>query len=90
MEIAMTAVALVWNHVVILNQPNESDSMSHPGLVSLRQAVKDGLVSIADAIESKHYRQAELLVADEASSEYVRLTTVRFNELQLLSAGIDS
>jgi len=89
MEISMTAGALVWNHVAILNQPNESDSTSHPGLVSLRQAVKDGLVSIAEAIENKHSRQAERLVADDASSEYVRLTTVRFNELQLLSAGID-
>jgi multidrug resistance protein MdtO len=90
MQMSMTAVALVWNHVAILNEPDENDSKSHPGLASVRQAVREGLFSIADAIEQEHSTETERLVADESSSEYVRLTILRFNELQLLSAAIDS
>ena len=88
MEVSMTAVALVWNHVAILNEPDESDSKSNPGLASVRQAVREGLSSIADAIEKEHSMETERLVADESSSEYERLTILRFNELQLLSAAL--
>lgn len=90
MQMSMTAVALVWNHAAILNEPDESDSKSHLALVSLRQTVKRGLSSIAEAIEKKRSTEMERLVADESSSEYVRLTILRFNELQLLSAAFDS
>ena len=37
----------------------------------------------------KSIDETERIVADESSSEYVRLTIVRFNELQLLSAAFD-
>lgn len=90
MQMSMTAVALVWNHVAILDEPDENDSKSHPGLASVRQAVREGLFSIADAIEKEHSTETERLMADESSSEYVRLTILRFNELQLLSAAFDS
>jgi multidrug resistance protein MdtO len=90
MQMSMTAVALVWNHVAILNEPDESDSKSKPALASVRQAVREGLLCIADAIEKEHSTETERLVADESSSEYVRLTILRFNELQLLSAALDS
>jgi multidrug resistance protein MdtO len=90
MQMSMTAVALVWNHVAILNEPDDGDSRSHPELASVRQAVREGLFSIADAIEREHSTEMERLVADESSSEYVRLTIARFNELQLLSAAFDS
>jgi hypothetical protein len=90
MKISMTAVALVWNHVALLNEQDEDDSSSHRALASLRQTVKEGLSSIADAIENKRSTEMERLVADESSSEYVRLTVLRFNELRLLSAAFDS
>jgi multidrug resistance protein MdtO len=90
MKMSMAAVALVWNHVAILNEPDENDSKSHPGLASVRQAVREGLLSIADAIEREHSTKTEYLTAVESSSEYVRLTILRFNELQLLLATFDS
>jgi multidrug resistance protein MdtO len=89
MQMSMTAVALVWNHAAILNELNGNDSRSHP-LEGLRQVVKEGLLSIADAIEKKRSVETERLVADEASSESVRLTISRFNELQVLSGAVDS
>jgi len=89
MQMSMAAVALVWNHVAILNEPDENDSKSHPKLASVRQAVREGLFSVADAIEKGHSTETGRLVADESSSEYVRLTILRFNELQLLSAEFD-
>jgi multidrug resistance protein MdtO len=90
MQMSMTAVALVWNHVAILNDPDENDSKSHPRLASVRAAVRDGLFSIADAIEKERPAVTPRLMADESSSEYLRLTIVRFNELQLLSAAFDT
>ncbi len=90
MQMSMTAVALVWNHVAILNDLSQSDSRSHPALASLRRVVQEGLSSIADAIEKKRPAETERLAADESSSEYVRLTISRFNELQLLSGAVDS
>ena len=56
----------------------------------MRQTVREGLVSIADALEKEHSTEMERLVTDESSSEYVRLTILRFNELQVLSAAFDS
>jgi multidrug resistance protein MdtO len=90
MQMSMTAVALAWNHVASRDEPDENDSKSIPAPVSLRQAVEKGLASIADAIERKRSMQAEPLVADESSSEYVKLTISRFNELLLLSDAFDS
>jgi hypothetical protein len=46
-------------------------------------------VSLCACVLWEHDRN-ERLVAEESSSEYVRLTIVRFNELQLLSAAFDS
>ena len=90
MQMSMTAVALVWNHVAIVDEPDENDSKSNPGITRIRQAVKEGLVSIADALGKEHSTEMERLVADESSSEYLRLTLLRFNELQSLSAALDS
>lgn len=90
MQMSMTAVALVWNHVAILDESDESDAKSNPRLASVRQAVREGLFSIADAIEKEHSMETERLVADGSSSEYAKLTILRFNELQLLSAALDS
>jgi multidrug resistance protein MdtO len=90
MQMSMTVVALVWNHVAILNELDESDSNSQPELASVRQAVREGLLSIAEAIEKKQSIEKERLVADGSSSEYLRLTILRFNELQSLSAAFDS
>lgn len=90
MQMSMTAVAIVWNHAAIPSESNDSDPKSDAALVSLRQAVQEGLSSIADAIEKKRPTETVRLVADESSSEYVRLTISRFNELQLLSGAVDS
>jgi len=90
MQMSMTAVALVWNHVAIVEEPDENDSKSNPGIMSVRQAVKERLVSIADALGKEHSTEMEPLVAGESNSEYLRLTLLRFNELQSLSAALDS
>ena len=88
MQMSMTAVALVWNHAAYFDELDENDSRGR-ALVSLRQDVEQGLSSMADAVEKKHSTTAELLVADESGSEYVRLTIARFNELQSMSAAFD-
>ena len=84
-QMSITAVALAWNHVVFLGEMDEDDSRSRPAPVSLRQAVEQGLSSMADAVEKKHSIETERLMADESGSEYVKLTIARFNELQSLS-----
>ncbi len=89
MRMSTTAVALVWNHATFLDEPDEDDAQSRPALVSLRQAIEQGLSSIAEAVEKKHPAEAERLVADESGSEYVRLTIARFNELRSLSLSFD-
>src|SRR5262249_12775183 len=90
MQMSMIALVLLWNHVSILNETDENDSKSNPGLASVRQAVRKRLFSIADAIEKEHSMETERLIADESGSEYARLTILRFNELQLLAAAFDS
>ena len=54
MQVSMTAVALVWNHVSFSNERGDQDSQSHPALAGLRQAVEDGLSSISDAVQKRH------------------------------------
>jgi multidrug resistance protein MdtO len=90
MQISMTAVALVWNHAALLYESDEDNSRGLPALVSFRQAVENGLSSIADAVEKNQSTNAELLVADESGSEYVRLTIARYNEIHKLSHSFDS
>ena len=58
-------------------------------LSKLRLAVETGLGSVADAVEQKRPTKMEPLAADSPSSEYMRLTILRFNELQSLSATAD-
>ncbi len=90
MQMSMTAVALVWNHVAILDELHEDNSKSHPGLAHLRRTVREGLDSIANAIEKEYSMETQPLVAGESSSEYERLTILRFNELQSSAAAFDS
>jgi len=90
MQMSLTTVALVWNHAATLDQREGGDSMSDAPLVALRQTVKEGLSSIADEVQKKRRGETEPLAANEASSEYVRLTISRFNELRILSAAFDS
>ena len=90
MQMSITAVALIWNHTALLNEPDESNSKSDPALISLRQRVQEGLTSIAEAIEKERSMETKHQVANEYSSEYARLTISRFNELQLLAAAFDS
>ncbi|PWT97350.1 MAG: fusaric acid resistance protein [Terriglobia bacterium] len=88
MQISMTAVALVWNQAAILNEPDESELKSHPAILGLRESIKEGLSSLADALEENRSAETVRLAADGFSSEYVRLTISRFNELQSLSAAL--
>jgi hypothetical protein len=90
MQMSMTAVALVWNHAAGLCELEEDRLRGHPALVRLRQTLVEGLSSTADAIEKKHPASAEPVVGGESDSEYVRLTIARFNELQSMSAAVDS
>jgi multidrug resistance protein MdtO len=90
MQMSMMAVALAWNHVALLHDPDEDNSRSLPELVSFRQAIENGLSSIADAIEKNHSTNAEPLVANESGSEYLRLTIARYNEIHSLSLSFDS
>ena len=70
------------------NRPQERGA-NRPALVSFRQAVENGLSSIADAVEKNQSPNVEPLV-DEGGSEYVRLTIARFNELYSSSLSFDS
>lgn len=90
MQISMKAVALVWNHVAVLPEVGvDSSSKSRSGIASLRQQVTEGLSSIAEALEKRRSAKTTPLVAHEPSSEYERLTILRFNELQQACTSLD-
>ena len=90
MQMSMTAVALVWNHAAGLYELERDRASGHSAMGGFRQTLAERLSSIADAVENRHPASAEPLVAGESDSEYVRLTIARFNELQSMSAAVDS
>jgi multidrug resistance protein MdtO len=90
MRMSMTAVALVWNHVPFIDNPENDESEGRPARVRLRQSVEQGLLAIADVVQQQRSADTAGAVAAEDCSEYAGLTVARFNELRALAVSFDS
>jgi multidrug resistance protein MdtO len=90
MQMSMSAVALVWNHAAGLYELEGDRGPGRLVLAGFRQTLAERLSSIGDAVEKRHPASVEPLVGGDSDSEYMRLTIARFNELQSLSAAVDS
>ena len=96
MRISMTAVALVWNHAVLLHQEDEGDSFVHPSLVALRGAIVERLSSISNGLSPQGVLDEPEMVATqhletpphEHQSEYTRNLIARYDELNLLADSL--
>jgi multidrug resistance protein MdtO len=97
MQMSMTAIAMVWNHTILLHSKDESKSMRHLALVGLRQAVAERLSSIADTLAEKRSFDtkdvADTLVLEpmvvQSESEYARHTITTYNEIQALALSLE-
>ena len=94
-QISITAVALAWNHVTLAHEREEGEFLSPPALVRLREAVAQGLSSMADALEQKQSIESRNLAgfdlgptAARSDSEYAWNTISRYSELQTLAVSL--
>jgi multidrug resistance protein MdtO len=97
MQMSMTAVRMVWNHVILLDRKDEGKAMGHPALVGLRQVVAQRLSSIADALAedgpfgTKDVAGTFVLepTVVQSDSEYARHTITTYREIQALVLSLE-
>ena len=96
-QMSMTTVALIWNHVALLHKVAQSEFLTEPTLTGLRQAIVERLSAMADALEQYGFLRGRDSVgplnfasnAGEFDSEYSRNTIARYNELHALALSLD-
>jgi multidrug resistance protein MdtO len=95
-EISMTAVALAWTHAALPHERDEGEALRPPEHVKLREAVAQGLSSMADALEQKQPMKSKNLdgfdpgpIAAGSDSEYAWNTISRYSELQTLALSLE-
>jgi multidrug resistance protein MdtO len=97
MQMSMTAVAMVWNHMILLHRKDEGKTMGHATLVGLRQLIAQRLSFIADvlakkgSIDTKDIAETSVLEPTivQSDSEYAQHTITRYKEIQALVHHIE-
>ncbi|QNI33442.1 FUSC family protein [Alloacidobacterium dinghuense] len=97
MRMSMTTVALIWNQASLLHKEAQSEFLTQPALIRLRQTIAERLSAMADALEEHDCLPTGdaagpldvALSAGDVDSEYSRNTIARYNELHAVALSLD-
>ena len=94
---AITAAALFWNQVAILHDEGETDFISEPGLIAMRQQIAKQMEEMAVAVVAETpfsevsgaSLEERALLESSRYGEYVRNVVARYEELQSFTAALN-
>jgi multidrug resistance protein MdtO len=95
---AFNAVAMFWNHLVVLHSPEDEDFLRDPRMIEMRRAFATELNTMADAVGQKATYKPGLasgfsdgtILDHPRYGEYVRNTVNRFGELQGIVSSLNA
>jgi multidrug resistance protein MdtO len=98
---ALTAVALLWNELVVLHEMEDADFLANPDLMKIRLRLKDDMNALADAVLQKSTPEFAISITEESVEsaktellkhprygEYTQNLIARYKELRSIVGSL--